>query len=636
MLDHGRMLRRQKVLADFGEFTLVCDDLDQVLTAACRLVAAALDTSRAKVLEIQPGGQGLLVRAGVGWAPDVVGRLILPMEEHSSETYSIRVGRPVITRDIEEESRFEVPAFMRDAGVTAFVNVPIRLPGGKAYGLLQVDDTARHDFGEEDAEFLRTYTTILGPVIDRLLKLRDLRASEERFRLTVEEARDYAILVTEPQGRITDWLPGAAAVLGWSAEEAVGQPCSMLFTPEDRERGEHAEELRLAGETGFSPNIREHLRKDGSRVFIEGSVRALHDAAGTLTGFLKIGRDVTERRAAETRLRESEARLRTLMEGVPQLFWRSADEGRWTWASPQWLDYTGQTQEESRDRGWLSAVHPGDRDAAMRAWHEAFLGGRLNVEYRVRNAADGTWRWHQTRSVPVRAGSTPAQPDGHIVEWLGTTTDIEELKRLQDAQGVLVAELQHRTRNLLAVVRTLSRKSVPPSPGRDEYDARLGALGRVQGFLAQRGTYAASLRDIVEEELRATGSEASARVTVDGPSIELPGGGMQPVALALHELATNAVKYGALAETNPEGRLSVTWHVEMRGAGASLLLFWHESGVAMRAGPPDRRGYGSELITRALPYQLKAETRLEFTSDGVRCRMALPAGTFRAMEREAP
>ena len=167
----GRMVKRQQVLANFGDFALRHQDLDAVLMEACRLVGEALGTERAKILEIEHEGQSLLVKAGVGWKPGIVGRMRLPMGERSSETFSIEAGKPVISRDINKEDRFEVPAFMKEAGVVALANVPIFLPGGQAYGLLQVDATEPREFGEEDTEFLRTYATILGPVIDRLLKV---------------------------------------------------------------------------------------------------------------------------------------------------------------------------------------------------------------------------------------------------------------------------------------------------------------------------------------------------------------------------------------------------------------------------------------------------------------------------------
>lgn len=114
--DKQAFLKRQKALADFGAFALQSEDLDAVLTEACRLVAEAMGTKRAKVLEIEEDGASLLVRAGVGWDPGIVGQVRLPMSERSSETYSIQEKRPVVTQDIGREERFEVPGFMREAG----------------------------------------------------------------------------------------------------------------------------------------------------------------------------------------------------------------------------------------------------------------------------------------------------------------------------------------------------------------------------------------------------------------------------------------------------------------------------------------------------------------------------------------
>ncbi|MBP28903.1 GAF domain-containing protein [Methylobacterium sp.] len=154
MPGHGQMMKRQQVLADFGDFALGSESLDAVLNEACKLVGEALGTGRAKILEIQDDGACVLVRAGVGWDPGIVGHLRLPMSERSSETYSIRAGKPVITQDVRQEERFEIPEFMKEAGVIALANVPIFVPGRKAYGLLQVDATEPRDFSDEDTEFL--------------------------------------------------------------------------------------------------------------------------------------------------------------------------------------------------------------------------------------------------------------------------------------------------------------------------------------------------------------------------------------------------------------------------------------------------------------------------------------------------
>ena len=153
------------------------------------------------------------------------------------------------------------------------------------------------------------YGTVTRDITERKRAEEALRANEERLRLIVESARDYAIFTTDPQDRIADWMPGASAVYGWSAEEAVGRPGAVLFTPEDREAGAPAQEVETARREGIAPNVRWHLRKDGARVFIEGSTRTLRRPDGSVQGFLKIGQDVTERRRAEEALRASERRL---------------------------------------------------------------------------------------------------------------------------------------------------------------------------------------------------------------------------------------------------------------------------------------------------------------------------------------
>ena len=182
MIDVEQMVKRQRILADFGEFALRSEDLTEVLTEACRLVSVALATDLAKVLEIEQDGDDsvLLARAGVGWQPHVVGVVRLPMGEHSSETYAIKQAEPLVMADITKEKRFDIPAFMIEAGVSGIVNVPIFLPGGKPYGLLQVDSREPWDPQEEDIAFLRTYATILGPVIDRLHKVHALREALDK------------------------------------------------------------------------------------------------------------------------------------------------------------------------------------------------------------------------------------------------------------------------------------------------------------------------------------------------------------------------------------------------------------------------------------------------------------------------
>ncbi|APQ11845.1 histidine kinase [Pseudomonas oryzihabitans] len=215
------LIHRQKLLADFGDFALRCEDLDEILTRACQLVGDALGTDLSKVLEIERGAHQALVRAGVGWRPGVVGEAKISLGERSSEAYSIKVSRPVITPDIREEERFDLPEFLREHGVVALVNVPIFLPGGQAYGLLQVDAREPRDFGEEDVEFLRTYATILGPVIDRLLKTSDLNdALQANNRLMQEMQHRIKNHIAIIAGLV--WLRSRAAQSDEARQELQG------------------------------------------------------------------------------------------------------------------------------------------------------------------------------------------------------------------------------------------------------------------------------------------------------------------------------------------------------------------------------------------------------------------------------
>ncbi|MCG6112164.1 MAG: PAS domain S-box protein [Paracoccus sp.] len=608
------LLHQQRLLADFGAFALQSDDLDEVLTTACRLVSDALGTRRAKVFELHPDENRLFARAGTGWTSDIIGHLSLPVTDETSEGYALRSRHPVISRDLRQEDRFELPEFMQRERIVSLANAPIFLPGGGIYGLLQVDDTTPHDFTEDDVQFLRVYCSILGQVVDRLIKEKALRSSEEKFRMTVEAATDYAIFITDAESRITDWLPGAEAIFGWTKAEAEGQSAAIIFTPADRAAGQPEREIETARRTGRADDIREHLRKDGTLVFIEGVTRALYDMAGRPVGFIKIGQDQTARRDADLR-------LRTLLEGIPQLVWRSAARGMWTWASPQWLSYTGQTQEQTHGMGWMDAVHPDDHAALRDAWAAANDRDELDIDFRIRRQSDGAWLWHHTRSRPVRSSS------GDIIEWLGTSTDVQAMKELQERQGIMVAELQHRTRNLIGVVGSIASQTMAetgPTPVfLEQFNDRLSALSRVQGLLSRSDRHPVTMRALLEMELGANSAKPLAPDMLDGPAVRIRPTIVQTLALALHELATKARKHGALSGGG--GNLHVRWQVNGPPDDARLFLEWRETGIAPPTPATDGTGsYGRMLIERALPYSLGARTRYDQGADGLICTIDLP------------
>lgn len=331
--------------------------------------------------------------------------------------------------------------------------------------------------------------------------------------------------------------------------------------------------------------------------------------------------DIATRKRAEQALLASERRLQTLVEGVPQMVWRAVDSGLWTWASPQWTDYSGQSDQQSLGLGWLDPVHPDDRDRVKTIWGEAWGSGEFSAEYRVLHAPDGRYRWFQTRATPVRDDS------GAIVEWLGTSTDVDDLRRLQGRQQMLLGELQHRVRNILTVVRSVFGRTMEAGGEfediADHFKGRLDSLARTQAVVTQSASGFADLENLIRDELLSVAASDGPGLTIGGPEVLLPAKAAESIGLAIHELTTNALKYGALGVAG--GSLDIRWTVS-RGDGeqARLDLLWTEQGVPAMIVDPVRYGFGSELISEALPYQLGAETSLEFDDGGMRCTLSVP------------
>lgn len=490
--DRQEFVRRQRVLANFGELALRSDNLQEILDEGCRLVAAALDTDLAKILEIEQGGDTALVRAGFGWDERIVGTVRIALGEHSSESYALAAGAPIVVENIAGEERFDFPKFMQDHGVVALVNVPIVLPGGQPYGLLQVDAREPRDFGDEDIEFLRTYCMVLGPVIDRLQKVGELQRTEERFRLVVENARDHAIILSDAEDLVTDWFPGAAAIFGWTEEEMLGRPVATIFTPEDQASGAPQWETERAKRDGSAPNLRWHATKDGGRVFLDGQTIALCNEDGSLRGFLKIAQNITDRKQAE------------------------------------------------------------------------------------------------------------------------------------DRRAMLQEELQHRVRNVLAMIMAIMKRGDIRGTAeefRTSLIGRIGSLARTQALITRAEGAGVDLESMIRDELLAQSAREHG-VSAHGPAVLLSPKAAEVLTLAIHELTTNATKYGALMQAG--GRIYVTWRLVPKDDKDWLELEWQESGVEIASAPERRKGFGTELITRRVPYELKGSSELELRPDGICCRIAFP------------
>ncbi|WP_376091661.1 sensor histidine kinase [Roseomonas sp. CCTCC AB2023176] len=234
-------------------------------------------------------------------------------------------------------------------------------------------------------------------------------------------------------------------------------------------------------------------------------------------------------------------------------------------------------------------------------------------------------RTNDAASNPAPAVPIPATEDALRRECDTLREEAAALRRELERVGEDRAALQHRIRNSLGAIRSIARRTAVTSTDLDDYaahlDGRIGAFARVQAAVIREPTAGLDLAQLVADELLSCSAREGEGVLIEGPEIRLRSKPAETLALTVHELATNAVKYGALA--CPGGQLTVTWRAEDPGGGHPwLILDWIEAGVP--DPKPSRRGFGTDLLEKTLPYDLKAEVSLVFGTNGVRCTIALP------------
>lgn len=315
--------------------------------------------------------------------------------------------------------------------------------------------------------------------------------------------------------------------------------------------------------------------------------------------------------------------FRELADFAPVMIWRAGPDKQCDWFNRPWLAFTGRHLDQEVGDGWAQGVHPDDLDRCMSTYLDAFDAREpFSMEYRLRRH-DGQYVW-------LLDNGAPFERDGAFAGYWGSCVDVSAHREAQQAQRILINDLSHRVKNTLSVVQAMAYQSFrgdrPVSDSLCAFECRLGALAATHDLLLTGSAEDIPLPGLIETVM-APHDPGGRRVAIQGPALMLAPDTVLPVAMAIHELFTNASKYGALS--TGAGTVAIDWTFDDAVAPARFHLRWKE-----RGGPavtvPTRRGFGTRFIEGVLARQFGGTASVAFEGDGVCCRFDAPAKAVRA------
>lgn len=434
------------------------------------------------------------------------------------------------------------------------------------------------------------------------------------FASIIDDALE-AIISKDINGQILSWNKAAERLFGWSAKEIIGDTIRRLV-PEDRQHEEDDVLARVrAGE--LVPRFETlRQRKDGNLIPVALTISPIRDAAGAIVGASKFAHDISDDLKVRSQLEESEARFHSLAENIPQLAWMASKEGWIFWYNQRWFDYTGTTLADMEGWGWTKVHHPDHVDRVIQRIQESWDSGTPWEDMFPLRGADGGYRWFLSRALPIH------DERGEIRCWFGTNTDVTQQRDHERQIEILMGELNHRSKNMLAVIQGIARRTLAPAgrPFLDAFEQRLSAIGANLDLLTRRGWIGAPVGEIIHSQLSHFQELVDDRIQLVGASdIILNRQAAEVVGLAVHELATNAGKYGALS--NDVGKVLIEWGIT--DDRERLYISWRESGGPL-VTPPSKTGFGSVVISRNPTRSLSAQIELAYPAEGLMWRFDAP------------
>jgi PAS domain S-box-containing protein len=437
--------------------------------------------------------------------------------------------------------------------------------------------------------------------------------AQDFFTALVESA-DVGIVAKDLDGIVMSWNPAAERLFGYSAAEMVGQSIRRLLPP-DRQNEEDEILARIRAGERIEQFYTKRLRKDGHLLDVQVSISPVRDGEGNIVGASKIARDASALVEARRKLEVSERRFRLMADSISQLAWVTDAEGKFGWLNKRFEEFSGLTIDDMTDGIRHQLVHPDHAERVFAEFRRAIESGEDYEDLFPMRGADGGYRWFLSRALPIR------DEQGNISQWFGTNTDVTEQRESSEQIRLLLHEVNHRSKNMLATVQALARKThCEDASFIERFERRIAGLAVNQDILVRREWRVVPLEELVRLQLGFLG-QAEDHLRIEGPEYPLSPRAAQVIGMALHELATNSLKYGALS--SDDGVVEVGWKRD----GADFKMWWRE-----RGGPPvvapERSGFGTMLIRDVPRSSLSAEVTMVFDPDGLCWQIEAPAAAL--------
>jgi PAS domain S-box-containing protein len=609
--------RQQRFLLELSDELRDRADPIGAAARACQLLGRELDVGRCGYGEVDASGEYFTVERDWtdGRMASLAGRIHLA--DFGREVIeAFRRGEMVRLEDAALDPR-TLPAARAYVGIgqmRAGIAVPL-IKQGRFVAALYVHQMQPRRWTEDEVSLVLAVAERTWNAIERARADLALRRSEEFHRVSVVLG-PHMPWTASPEGELTSASDRWAEFTGMPVDETLGERWEAAAHPDDLPGILCAWKRCVAAGTPYDVQARIR-RADGTYGWCRIRAAPLRDADERIIQWYGSLEDVQERHTIELRVRESEERLRALVTATSDVVYRmSAD-----WTEMRQLDGRGFLADtESPSVSWIEEyLFPEDEPAVRAAIDEAISKkGVFELEHRVRRV-DGSGGWTLSRAIPL------LDEQGSITQWFGMATDVTERRKTEAHLRLVVHELNHRVKNNLAMIQAIAaqtfRSADDLAQAQESFTARIVALAHASDLLTGERWVGASLRGIVEQALDPQ-RPARERCSVEGPDLKLSPKTALSLSLAMHELSTNAVKYGAWSSA--AGTVSVSWSLqEATGSAGTLKLEWREAGGPPVA-QPRRRGFGSRLIERGLAAEMGGEVQLIFKPEGLLCKISAP------------